>query len=191
MNIPAIHVAIKAWLAWVTGVAADNVIKKDSPRGWQAEQWIEYKLMPATRWGRDQIDWAYDNTAPAGAEMTPHQKGLRQVQIQVQVWSDNDIDDGLDSVSLVERIRDRLILPDSTTAFAVAELGFADVVGSREIPTKEDDRVMSVAAIDLLFNSLADTAGTTNGYVDTWEVTGEAEDVDGAIYPIMTNEVLP
>jgi len=141
--------------------------------------------------GRDEIVYDYDIARPLGAELVPHQVGLRDVVWGIQCWS-HDATDTLDALSMVMAIRDRMHLDEHRDALQVVDIGIADVASMTDLgEQKQDQRLMSVAQIDVRLNAKTDEAGTALGYVDTWQITGTATLPTGGAAVIINDEVLP
>lgn len=189
MNLATIRTAIAAWVATATGIPAASVFWNGRPRGWTGPQYAVLRLSSTQEWGSDEVWWNYSIARPLGAELVPHQRGLRTLVCQVQIWSHNSTD-ALDALALCESVRDRIRLPATTDILSAAGLGFLRTEMLRDLSEIQDDREMSVAQIDVRLSATADTAGAAIGYVQQWDVTGTATTADGSTATIV-DDLIP
>ena len=181
--------ALSALVTAATGIPASAVFWRRRPMGWAPEQHAILRLTSYASHGRDEVYYDYSALRPLGAELVPHEVGLRKLTWQIQLWS-HDTGDTLDALSLAMAVRDRLHLDEHRDALAAAGLGVADVLAMTDLDVDQDDREMSVAQLDVALNAETDVAGTALGYVEHWGIEGEADLIDGSTETII-NGVFP
>lgn len=189
MNVTNARAALASLVATATGLPAGSIFWANRPRGWTGPAYAVLRLNAYVSRGRDQIRYDYDATRALGEEIEPHQVGLREIMWEVQVWSHAAID-ATDALSYASALRDRLHLDEVRDALFAVEIGVADVAGFRAIDVIQDGREMSVCALDVRLNTVANTAGTRLGYVEQWGVEGTATMADGST-PTIVDEVMP
>ena len=191
MDPALVRGALEAVVTATTGILAESLFWVRRPRGMQNPQYAILKLTGFSSRGRDEIFYDHDAARPVGAELIPHQVGLRDVVWQVQVWSHNATDVA-DALSLVMALRDRIHLDEYRDALQAVDIGIADVASMVDLgDQKQDHREMSVAQLDVRLNAKTDETGTALGYVDTWQITGTATLPDGGTALIIDDEVMP
>ena len=184
MNPAAIRAALGGLVTSTTGIPADSVYWAHRPRGWTGERYAVCYLTAVAAQGRDAVTYAYDATAPRGAELTPTARGLRTATWTVQVTS-HDATDAADALLAITSLRDRLHLDEVRDALAAVGVGVGQVLALRDLETRQDGRELSVAQVEVLLNATSEATGTALGYVETWGIKGEAELPDGTAVEIV------
>ena len=194
MTPALVRPVLRTLISDLTGVAEDHVYWGGRPIGYTGDAWVQLRLASTVRRGHDEVRYDYDATHDVGTpsafdELIPTQTGIRDAVLQVQCWSYVDTDT-TDALSMAMAIQDAIHLDEYRAPLTAVDIAVASVGAPVEIPTTEDDREVSVVALDLQLNAIASTAGTRIGYVEQWGVEGEADMPDGTTATIV-NEVMP
>ena len=138
--------------------------------------------------GNDDLITEYDDTAAAGSEIRTYQAGQRQFTFQIQVRTSRQSDD-TDAMHYTSLLRDSVCLPEKSEAvFEEAGIAFARVLSETDVGELLDNRDLSVAQLDLLFNATAITEDTATGYIELLE-DFDFYDVDSPAPPLWTGDI--
>lgn len=186
MNLATIRAALEAWVESVTGIGV--TYWGGRPQGWAGPSpsasdpaaYCEMQLRGGVAQGEDSLEWDYDATAAVGSEMTPVQRGNRELTWEVHVHS-YDAGDGTDAWHYVELLRDSIRLPAAQAALDGAGLGLQAVLAAIPLPSPKVSagRVISSAVLEVRLNAEAELEGSAIGYVETFEMLGELDDAAG------------
>lgn len=191
MDPAVVRAALETVVTATTGLAADVLVWRRRPRPMLGPQFAIMSLSGYKGRGEDEVTYDYDVARPLGAELVPHQVGLRDVVWNIQLWS-HDATDTADALSLAQAIRDRIFLDEHRDALQAVDIGIADVSALVDLgEQKRDQRLMSAAQIDISLNAKSDEAGTALGFVETWQITGTATLPTGGTTLIIDDEVMP
>lgn len=191
MNLTTIRTELEAWVRAVTGL---EVYWRGRPLGWlgptptvgDAQAHVLLLLSGPVGRGEDSLTWSYDDDADVGEEMTPRQRGLRELTLELQVRSFS-ANDGEDAIEYIELLRDSTRLPAAEAAFDAAGLGLQAVLQARPLspPMEAGGRELSCAVLELRFNAIADRSAAPIGFVTTFDMLGEAIGPDGSTETII------
>jgi len=182
-----IRTALGAWVASVTGLP---VYWQRRPRGWAATDtgYVLLDLAGRRTVGMDEVSLEYDATAAPGAEIRQYQGGQRQFTLvaQVRTWRSTT---GYDALHYTSLIRDRLCLPSTAAAFAVAEVAYARILSDvGPLSYEQDGREMDVADIQIRFNAASLVEDRPTGYVELLQDL-ELYEVDNPVPPIWRGDI--
>jgi hypothetical protein len=163
MNYSTVRTALKSWVETLTGLPCFWSGSKEASY-FKTSHCILFLSTPQTL-GTDAVNREYDSGGGSGTEITPYQRGHRTFTLEVQVYS-HRASSGYDAREYTSLIRDSIMLPEHAESFRAASVAFGSVLLETDLPTTEDNRVYSVAQIDLRFfgNSLVE--GTKYGYIE-------------------------
>jgi hypothetical protein len=159
---------LRAWIATRSGLVTGW---EDQPEQYTPEDYIELRVGPMMRVGRDGIRYEYDGDRPVGQEMVPTVIGQREftLTVIVRAWSQELSQTAEVPLSQLELA---LQLPSFQQLLLDLNLG---LIGTSQIVQADrvvDDRVQSGAAIDIRFATsihLQD-ADEGQGYIATADV---------------------
>lgn len=182
-----IRTQLETWVQSITGLPTHW---NKRPRGWLAEDsgYAILRIIGRRSVGLDSTDYEYDDTASAGEEIVISQCGHRQFtfEIQVRTWRQSDDVDALHYTTL---LRNSTSLPQKSVAvFDEAEIDFVQVLNEVDLDEEIDGRDISIANLDLLFNSYSEVEDTATGYVETLK-DFEFQDLDNTTPPLWTGDV--
>lgn len=190
MNRTTIQTQLEGLFTAATGLPAQWI---DESGAWQIADptkpaYGRLYVAPATSYGRDSLEWDYDDGAAVGEEVTPHVRGLRSLVWQVTIYS-MSAEPGDDAQHYAELLRDSMRFPTIKAYLDDAELGFASVAVLRRLDVSHLSRVTSAAQIDFNLNAEQDVSGAAIGYVETFDMEGTATDQAGNTSTIIDGEV--
>lgn len=182
-----IRSALEGWVEERTGLPAYWAKR---PRGWPSQDGGYAILSISARQtvGNDMINSTYNSGADAGEEIEVAQEGSRTFVFGVQIRTFRQSDD-VDALHYTSILRDSTSLPTLSTAlFEAAGIDFASIVGEADIDSRLDGREVSVAQLDMLFNTTASVSDTATGYINTINDL-EFFDVDNPSPPLWTGDI--
>jgi len=185
MDLGAIRDALEAWVGEVTELP---VQWRERPPKWGGDR-VVLHITGFRGVGNDEVTEDFDEAAELGQEITPHQRGQRVGTLEVRCETQSQAD-GRDALYFVQRVRDRLSLPEADEALHQAGAAFGPVLMEpRDITQTRDQRRVSVAQTDLALNAATNTAGQPYGTIETVGLTVEGRDPDGAARHSVTRDI--
>lgn len=157
--------------AWIASRSQLVTMWEDQPVGYLPEDYVELRMGPMMRVGRDGLRYEYDPARPAGAEMVPMVVGQREftVTVIVRAWS-QELSQTAETP--LARLELALQMPSFQQLCRDCNLG---LIGTSQIVQADrvvDDRVQSGAAIDIRFATSIHLTDTDEGqgYIETADV---------------------
>lgn len=178
MEWSAIQTALVAVLASVSGVDATAIVWRPLTGSWMPDLHIRLSVLGGIRQvGRDERRTTYDAGTDTNVERI---YGNRSVPISIRVES-QDQDLASAAYATAEVIRAALQRSDvQETLQADASLGVSRMEPIRlEDYSDEDDRLRSVALLDVTFLAYVSQTGADVGYIQTINATGTYNDPAG------------
>ncbi len=173
MNLTLIRSTLRTLLVTLSGLPDNAVIWRDQKRPFLPNVALLPRLSVLGSTNTDGRVYPYDPVAPAGAELTETIQCVRMLVLSIRAESLFH-EDGQTAWDLLARIRDGLSFTttrDALNAVKVAyvrELSFTDLTDSVLI----DQRVRSIATLDIKLRAAASIAGPNTTYIETIEVSG-------------------
>lgn len=183
MDLSAIRTALETWVESITGL---DVVWRDRKEksGTVASQWgsgvgtskqarvLLYLSTPVTM-GRDEARATYDDTAQPEVSIIHRQIGQRTIVLEVIVETHRASDD-FDARHYTNLLRNRVVLPiQSTAVFDSADLSFNRIENEQDLTETVNKVGLSVAQMDIVFNSSSTVEDTPTTWIETAESTLE------------------
>lgn len=164
MNLATYRTALASWVETQAGISAQW---RDQAGGWQGKTRARLHLLNSMGVGVDEIRYNQDLDLPAGEDLVPTYCGCRQITLQILVTSR---DQTMPAAHYLEKLRTSLGKPSVRALLSAAGLACSSVDGVVDLTSVVDDRVESVAALDVHFNAV-------DNETDSTEATGHVETV--------------
>jgi hypothetical protein len=190
MDMVAIRAALGTWFSAVTGLRAQD---REGKQDWGGTFNPSYSGAPVSAEGKlhvavigtlgvDRRRFEYDDQEPQGSEIIPHVEGQRMLLWEVQIESLSQ-EAGEDAPFYLNRVRDLLHAPSAITAFSGVQLGVREISDNVDLTLLQNNRRVSLAQMDVMFNACTDVTDAAFGYVNRFDVTSDWKDSEGNSLP--------
>lgn len=172
-----IETTLETWVGNITGLPTYWRTRPAAPT-YADTGYVLLSISGIRTLGLDEVYSEYDSGADAGEEYESWQRGQRVFTLEAQVRCQRTTVD-YDAKNYTSLLRDSLRLPVKTIeVINAADIAIDQVLTEVDITELVNSRDMSVAQIDIRFNTKSVTADTPVGYIAT--ITGAAaKDEDG------------
>jgi hypothetical protein len=175
---------------WINDVTGLHVQDMNGPQEWGGSL-IEAAPVPVEALtalilgrgiGVDDTIKHYNDAATLGEEIELKLQGLRELTWEIRVESRSS-DPGEDATSYIEIMRSLLRDRVARLLFKGLGIGLRGIGNTTNLNERRDNRLVSVAQMDVALHAYVDVEGSRYGYIDTVDVTTEWRDPGGALFP--------
>jgi hypothetical protein len=177
MDIATFKNAIKAWVEVQAGISAQW---RDEQGGWQGKTRARLHLHSSRSVGVDFLYHEQDQSLPAGEDYVPTVMGNREITLSIKVESRDQDGNGV-AIWYLEKLRTSLRKPSVRAGLYEAGLSFSTVETPQDLDKWLDDRIESVAVMDVHFNAAVNErdADEATSFVETTEIGSTLTDPAG------------
>jgi hypothetical protein len=160
MDFPAYEAAMLAWVEAQAPAGLDLTAQfRNRQGGWQSKTRALLNVHTSRSVGVDKLRHQQDVTLPEGADLVPTVTGERQLTLSVLVQSRDQRSDQT-ARYVLEKLRTSLAKPSVLQAFRAAKLGFSRAEAIVDLDRHLDDRIESMASMDVHFNAVVNERDT-------------------------------
>ena len=176
MNLALIRTTLATWIASITSLPVYWRHTAGSVT-WEADHILCFISSIRSMVG-ESLTRTYNSGAATGEEIEYTVEGQRQFSLEVQCRTYSQ-ESGEDAAHYTNLIRDRLRFPSAQAAFRLADIAFAEIIGSGYLASPQDMRDVSVSNLDLLMNASFSAEDAPIGYIATVKATSNFLGPDG------------